>query len=156
MFEDVSLGMGDTLGEHLFTEEDIIRFGRLYDPQPFHVDAEAAKASPYGGLIASGWQVAAIWMKLTVAYQTRRGAEDIATGRRPGRLGPSPGFRNMVWARPVRPGDRLTYSFAISGLRESASRPEWGLVEMKNGAVDVNGTQVFAFDGLVFWERRRS
>jgi acyl dehydratase len=156
MFEDLSIGQGDRLGDHLFTTEDILRFAQAYDPQPFHVDEEAARRSHFGGLIASGWHVAAVWMKLTVAYQVRQAERILSEGGRPGRLGPSPGFRNMVWKRPVRPGDRLSYRYEIANLRESASRPGWGIVEMRNGADDQSGAEVFAFDGTVFWEKRAS
>ena len=70
-FEDIPLGVKITLGSYTFTEENIIAFGKRYDPQPFHVDKEAALRSAYGGLIASGWHTAAVWMKLMMAHRAR-------------------------------------------------------------------------------------
>ena len=66
-WEDVVVGSRRDLGSYTFTEEEIIRFGRKYDPQSFHIDPEAAKNSMFGGLIASGWHTAAVWMKLAIA-----------------------------------------------------------------------------------------
>ena len=68
-FEDIPLGGKTVLGSYSFTEENIIKFARQFDPQPFHIDAQAAKDSPYGGLTASGWHTAAVWMKLMVAHR---------------------------------------------------------------------------------------
>ena len=153
-YDDVPLGYRDELGSFTFTAPDIKRFAAQFDPQPFHMDEEAAARSHFGGLIASGWHVAAIWMKLMVAYQKAMFAKAHAQGQRFGRLGPSPGFRNMVWALPVRAGDELTYRWEITAKKESASRPQWGLVTMHNRASNQNGEEAFRFDGVVFWERR--
>jgi acyl dehydratase len=147
-FEDVELGKARELGSFTFTAEEIKRFARRYDPQPFHIDEEAAAKSHYGGLIASGWHVAAVWMKLTVASRSR---SDPAP-----RLGPSPGFRNMGWLKPVRAGDTLAFFSEPVDKKTSASRPQWGLVMMKNGARNQAGDLAFRFDGVVFWERRPS
>ena len=153
-FEDVIVGSTSRLGSFTFTEENILAFARIYDPQPFHIDKRAAEASPYGGLIASGWQVAAIWMKLNVAYLQAVAAAAIEKGEPVGRLGPSPGFRNMVWARPVRPGDTIAYVTTIAGKKESGSRPGWGIVSIDNEGTTQTGERAFAFEGAVFWERR--
>lgn len=153
-FEDVVIGARTELGSILFTAVDIVRFARAYDPQPFHVDEAAAEDSHFGGLVASGWHVAACWMKLMVAHLAAEEARAIAEGRTPVRLGPSPGFRAMVWARPVRPGDELAYFTQVAGTKPSASRPGWGLVSMLNGAVDAHGATVFSYDGVVFWPLR--
>ena len=93
-FEDFKIGSKMELGSYTFTEEEIIRFARKYDPQPFHVDPEAAKNGPYGGLIASGWHTSATWMKLMIALRqsTPRPAEDDSP-----QGGPSPGFFDMRW-----------------------------------------------------------
>jgi acyl dehydratase len=144
-FEDVELGRANELGSFTFTAEEIKRFALRYDPQPFHIDEEAAARSLYGGLIASGWHVASVWMKLTVASRARIGAA---------RLGPSPGFRNMGWLKPVRAGDTLAFFSEPVEKKTSASRPQWGLVMMSNGARNQAGDLAFRFDGVVFWERR--
>jgi len=154
MFEDLAIGMGDGLGDFTFTAGEIKRFALRYDPQPFHVDEVAAARSHFGGLVASGWHVAAVWMKLTVGYHERQRREAEAVGRVVGRLGPSPGFRDMRWAKPVRAGDSLTYRFEIASLKTSASRPAWGIVGMHNTASNEAGEEAFSFEGVVFWERR--
>ena len=153
-FEDVKLNQRVTLGSYTFTEENIIAFARAYDPQPFHIDKEAAESSPYRGLIASGWHTAAVWMKLMNAHRVRSGAEAARTGAGAPNLGPSPGFRNLVWAKPVYAGDTIRYRSTIAGTRASASRPGWGLAFHRNNGVNQNGDEVFSFDGAVFWQRR--
>ncbi|MFC2250096.1 MaoC family dehydratase [Labrys portucalensis] len=153
-FEDLAIGDTDEIGAFTFSAENIKRFAVLYDPQPFHVDEAAAEASHFGGLVASGWQVAAVWMKLLVAHQEVEIARARQLGKPVVKLGPSPGFRNMVWAKPVRAGDTLRYSVEITGKKESASRPEWGIVSMQSSALNQHGEQAFRFEGTVFWERR--
>jgi acyl dehydratase len=153
-FEDLTPGETVDLGTHRFSAEDIKAFARLYDPQPFHLDEDAAKASHFGALCASGWHTAAIWMKLVVEHHMRSAQEAINTGRRPARLGPSPGFRDLKWLRPVYAGDVLCYTSTIVKLTPSTSQPGWGVVSMANGAENQDGVQVFAFQGVVFWERR--
>ncbi len=153
-FEDLAIGDTDEIGAFTFSAENIKRFAGLYDPQPFHVDETAAEASHFGGLVASGWQVAAVWMKLLVAHQEVEIARARQLGKPVVKLGPSPGFRNMVWARPVHAGDTLRYSVEITGKKESASRPEWGIVSMLSSALNQHGEQAFRFEGTVFWERR--
>jgi acyl dehydratase len=153
-FEDLAIGDTDEIGAFTFSAENIKRFATLYDPQPFHVDEAAAEASHFGGLVASGWQVAAVWMKLLVAHQEVEIARAHQLGKPVVKLGPSPGFRNMVWARPVRAGDTLRYSVEVTGKKESASRPEWGIVSMLSSALNQHGEQAFRFEGTVFWERR--
>jgi len=152
-FEEIVEGRRTELGSVLFTADDIKRFAMAYDPQPFHIDEVAAGESHFGGLIASGWHVAATWMRLTVANWNRLADEAKRAGRPQARLGPSPGFKNMVWAKPVRPGDELAFFSQVVGKKASASRPGWGLVMMLNGAVDQGGETAFKFDGVVFWER---
>jgi acyl dehydratase len=153
-FEDFVIGSREELGRFTFSVEAIKSFARLYDPQPFHIDEKAAAKSHFGGLIASGWHVAAIWMKLTIAHQERLQRQARAAGLPAASLGPSPGFRDMVWAKPVRPGDNLTYWLGVTGKKESASRPGWGIVMMRNEAINQRGELAFRFDGVVFCKRR--
>jgi acyl dehydratase len=153
-FEDLAIGDTDEIGAFTFSAENIKRFAIAYDPQRFHVDEAAAEASLYGGLIASGWQVAAIWMKLLVAHQETEVARAQSLGKPVVKLGPSPGFTNMIWAKPVRPGDTLRYTVEITAKKESGSRPEWGIVSMLSSAMNQHGEQAFKFDGVVFWEKR--
>ena len=148
-WEDVVIGSRRDLGSYTFTEEEIIRFGRKYDPQSFHVDPEAAKHSMFGGLIASGWHTAAIWMKLAIAERERsRGTSPLL------RAGVSPGFEDMKWLKPVRPGMTVRFSSEITGKKELASRPELGLVLSRNKGHDEDGDLVFRFTGKGFVQRR--
>ncbi len=153
-FEDIVIGETVSLGSHTFTPEAIIAFARDFDPQPFHLSEEGAAASHFGRLCASGWHTAAIWMRLMVDWRERQAREAETRGEPVGRLGPSPGFRNLVWSKPVYAGDTITYSATATEARPSASRPGWGLVFQRNEGVNQHGERVFAFDGCVFWERR--
>jgi acyl dehydratase len=150
-FEDVAVGDVAVLGSYEFTPDEIKRFARRYDPQVFHLDEAAAAASHFGALCASGWHTAAAWMKVTIAYQERLAAQARAAGRLVAVLGPSPGFRDLKWLKPVYAGDVLTYQSRITGKRVSASRPGWGLVTQDNSAVNQKGELVFAFTATVFW-----
>jgi acyl dehydratase len=151
-FEDVEIGARREIGLHCFTAEEIIAFAAPFDPQPFHTDAVAARASAFGALCASGWHTAAAWMMLTVAAR-KRGATPASGAAQP-RLGTSPGVRNIAWRKPVFAGDVLSYASITTDKRATASRPEWGLVFHRNSAVNQHGEEVFSFDGCVFWERK--
>lgn len=153
-FEDLMVGETDELGSHTFTAEEIVRFARQFDPQPFHIDPEAAKDSLFGALCASGWHTASVWMKLMLAFREHVRADARAHGARAARLGPSPGFTNLKWLKPVYVGDTITYRSTLTGKRVSASRPGWGLVFHHNVGVNQKGEEVFSFEGAVFWERR--
>jgi acyl dehydratase len=152
--EDIKIGDRMELGSYTFTRDSIIDFARKYDPQPFHLDEEAGKKSLFGGLAASGWQTAAAWMKLMVAAQARENAERVARGEKPAVPGPSPGFRDLKWIRPVLVGDTVSYVSEITGLRESASRPGWGLAEMTSTGTNQRGEVVYSFVGTVFLPKR--
>jgi acyl dehydratase len=153
-YEDLVVGDRIDLGVLTFTEGDIIRFARAFDPQFFHVDPAAAKQSIFGGLIASGWHTGAAWMGRMVANRTASAAAALQRGERPARLGPSPGFRNLRWIKPVYAGDTIRYSTSIYETRASASRPGWAIVRHYNTGVNQRGETVFSFFGSVFWERR--
>ena len=148
--------IGDTVhyGSHTFTAEAIIDFASKYDPQPFHVDAAAAETSVFGGLCASGWHTAAIWMRLMVDAENRALAEFLAAGKPIGCMGPSPGFTDMRFLKPVRPGDTLTYSGVVTGVEDWRGRPKWGLMASHNEAHNQDGQKVFEFNGKVLVERR--
>ena len=139
------------LGPHVFTADAIMAFARAYDPQDFHLDPEAARRSHFGGLCASGWHTAAVWMKRMIATRTRDAALTAERGPVP-QFGSSPGFRDLRWLAPVYAGDTLTYTTTLTDKRASASRPGWGLATMRNAARNQHGTEVFAFTGMVFWQ----
>jgi acyl dehydratase len=148
-FEDIEIGARRDLGSYTFTEAEMIRFAKKYDPQPFHIDPEAARKSLYGGLIASGWHTAAIWMKLAVAGRmTETGDAKL------NRAGISPGFEDMRWLKPVRPGDTLYYSSEIVGKVDLKSRPTLGLVKSLNKARGADGSLYMSFVGKGFMMKK--
>jgi acyl dehydratase len=146
-FEDVVIGAKRVAGSHTFSEDEIVRFAQKYDPQPFHIDANAAKRGPYGGLIASGWHTVSMWMKLTLASNQLDGNSGTL------RAGVSPGFEDLRWLKPVRPGMTLTYSSEVIAKIELKSRPQWGIVKSRNEARDADGELVMTFVGKGFVER---
>jgi acyl dehydratase len=147
---------GDTVayGTHTFTAEAIKAFALTYDPQAFHIDEAAAERSVFGGLCASGWHTASVWMRLMVDRENRALAELLADGVPAGRMGPSPGFADMRFLKPVRPGDTLTYSGTVTGIEDWRGRPKWGLMLSSNQAHNQHGEKVFSFTGRVLVERR--
>jgi acyl dehydratase len=94
-------------------------------------------------------------MQRWVAHRAAMEAEAARLGQAPARLGPSPGFRNLRWSKPVYAGDTISYRSEITGLRPSASRPEWGLAFQRNSGTNQRGEEAFSFEGAVFLERRR-
>ncbi len=150
-FEDFPLNIKLTLGRYAFTEENIVAFARAYDPQPFHIDKDAAAKSPYGGLIASGWHTAAVWMKLMLEYRRTR----IAAGEQETQANyVSPGIRDLRWLKPVRPGTVLTYTNEPKAKLDWPSRPEFGLIEGWNEARDEKDELYYSFVNRVLIARR--
>jgi len=136
-------------GTMTFAAEDIVRFARKYDPQPFHTDPEAARHSVFGGLCASGWHTCAGWMKTYIAYRDAEMARLEAQGLTPPKLGPSAGFKKLQWLRPVYAGDSITYSIELVSSRPLASRPGTWLNLTINDGVNQNGDVVMRYDGTV-------
>lgn len=154
-FEDVILNVKTELGSWTFRADEIVRFARAYDPQPFHVDPIAAKASHFGGIVASGWHTAAIWMKLMIAHRDRMMATHPDTRSQPGlAAGVSPGFLDLKWLKPVRPGDTLHYATTPVEKIDLKSRPELGLIRALNTAHNEGGELVMSFKGQGFYPRR--
>jgi acyl dehydratase len=153
-FEDIVVGERFELGSHTFTADDIKRFATAFDPQPFHVDEAAAAKSHFGGLIAAGWQIVAVWMKLNIRELQRQNEERLAAGEPVAQMGPSPGFDELKWLKPVYAGDTISFSFEMTSKKESRSRPEWGIVNFRNAGVNQAGETVMTFNGHVFVERR--
>jgi acyl dehydratase len=142
-WEDFKVGDVSEMGQHTFTEQEIVAFGRQYDPQPFHVDAAAAKAGPYGGLIASGWQVCAVGMRL-VDEKFMNDSDSHG----------SPGIEKVRWLKPVRPGDTLRYRMTVVESRASESRPKIGLVKHLWEAFNQKDELVLTLEGWAFFGRR--
>lgn len=124
-FEDFPVGVRRELGSYAVTEEEILRFAKAYDPQPFHVDRAAGEASPYGGLIASGWHTCAMTMRV-LCDGFLLGAASIG----------SPGVDVLRWKRPVRPGDSLRVFATVLEANPSRSKPDRGVlvndIEVRN------------------------
>jgi acyl dehydratase len=146
-YEDITLGARQELGDYTFTADEIKRFARQFDPQPFHMDEDAAKQSHFGGLVASGWHTASIFMKL----QSRKINEIGADVRK---AGPSPGFRDLRWLKPVFAGDTLTYATEVVRKRELASRPQWGIVFTHVTAINQRSELVYEFEASVMFARK--
>jgi acyl dehydratase len=153
-FDDVRIGDTLDLGDHTFSREEIIRFAEKFDPQAFHLSEEGAAKTHFKRLCASGWHTASVFMKCWVATHKALDDAERAAGRTPARLGPSPGFEDLKWIKPVYVGDTLSYRRVVTGKTESRSRPHWGLVHSDMLAVNQDGKLVFAFKGTVFVERR--
>ena len=141
------IGATVTLGSHTFEPEAIKAFARKYDPQVFHVDEEAAKASVLGGLCASGWHTAATWMK----YNLQAGMDAEGwTGPGPvPEFGPSPGFKNLKWLKPVYAGETVTFTRTALSHRPIASRPGWRLLALHSDAFDSTSDKVLEFESAV-------
>ncbi|MBB6484296.1 MaoC family dehydratase [Rhizobium lusitanum] len=144
-----TIGERMEIGSHTFTPEGIVRFASRFDPQIFHMDAEAAKHSLFGGLCASGWHSCSVWMRNFVYFWKSETARLIEEGKTPPTLGPSPGFKNLQWLRPVFAGDTITYGLTLIASRPLASRPGWTLYTLVCDGSNQDGTQVLRFESTV-------
>src|SRR5437868_13310306 len=149
-FEDIEVGQRRELGSFTFTAESIKKFASQFDPQRFHLDEEEGRKSLFGGLAASGWHVAAVCMKLLVAEGQRRGAEAAARGEKVAIWGPSPGFRDLRWIRPVLAGDTISFASGIESKRLSDSRAGWGILLTRSGGVNQRGEDVYSIKATAF------
>lgn len=155
-FEDVVLGETFETGSYTFTEEEIIAFAKKYDPQPFHVDPQAARSHEFGGIVASGFHTGAIWMKLMIERRKKMLDEARARGEEPETRtgGASPGFLKMRWHGPVRPGDTITYTNTTWRRVEMKSRQDIGIIQSRSKGVNQKGELVFSFIGQGLYPRR--
>ena len=142
-FEDYQENTVFEMGPVFIEEDELIAFALRYDPQPMHIDPEAAKTGPYKGLIASGWQTCALVMgELVKNYFSPSSS-----------LG-SPGIDELQWLKPVRPGDRLTVRATILETKRSRSKPDRGLVRTLVEALNQQQEKVVSFKALNFMLRR--
>jgi acyl dehydratase len=153
-FEDIRVGERVVLGAHTFTAAEIKSFAVRFDPQPFHLEEEAAAQSPFGALCASGWHTVAIWMRFRIELIRREDDDRRARGEPIAKLGPSPGFRELKWLKPVFAGDTVTYASEVVEARPLNSRPGWGFIGASNTGTNQHGDLVFSFLGTGFVERR--
>jgi acyl dehydratase len=130
-FQDYVVGTTTEHGSIRVDEEELLDFGRRFDPQPIHVDRAAAAAGPYGGLIASGWHTCALMMRL-FAQEYLSPVSSLG----------SPGVDELRWLRPARPGDVLTLRTTVEETRLSRSKPDRGLVRTRAELHDGDGQVV--------------
>ena len=155
-FEDIEVGQRREWGSFTFTADGIKRFAAQFDPQRFHLDEQEGRKSLFGGLAASGWHVGSACMKLLVADGKRQASEAASRGEKVAIWGPSPGFRELRWIKPVLAGDTVSFASEVESVRSSSSRPEWGIVEARNTGVNQRGELVFSVLATAFVPRRKS
>lgn len=153
-FEDINVGDRSEVGSHTFTAEAIKAFARKFDPQPFHLDEEAAARSHFKKLCASGWHTAAAGMRLVIDAHRKEEDDARARGEAVARTGPSPGIRNLRWLKPVYVGDTITYASQVIETRLT-SRPGYGLVVQEMIGTNQHGDVVYSAQGAGFVERRQ-
>jgi acyl dehydratase len=141
-FEDFTVGDTFEVGDYEVDADEIMDFGRRYDPQPFHTDAEAAKASIFGGLIASGWHTCAMSMRMLV--------DNVLSPTHS--LG-SPGVDEVRFLAPVRPGAHLRLRVTVVDVIPSESKPDRGVVRMRVETLE-GDARVLALVALGIWGRR--
>lgn len=141
-FEDFEVGDTTEYGSHTVTKEEIIEFAERYDPQPFHVDEQAAQESIFGGLIASGWHTAAVCQKMVIESPPK-------TASRGGR-----GVDELRWHLPVYPGDTLSITTEVLEKRVSDSFPNTGYVNLKVTGLNQNDDPVISWILIAMFEMR--
>ncbi|WEJ34415.1 MaoC family dehydratase [Devosia sp. SD17-2] len=153
-FENIVIDEAFPLGSHTFTEDEIIAFAKLYDPQYFHIDPEAAKHSHFGGIIASGWHTVSVGHRRMVDALDAEAERLRTLGEEPGVSGPSPGVNSMDFKVPVRPGDTVSYELVVTGRRPSNSLPGWGLLFNRLTATNQRGELVYRAELVGFSKLR--
>ncbi|MCG2594970.1 MaoC family dehydratase [Ramlibacter sp. XY19] len=142
-WEDLAPGSVRELGTTSVTAPEIKEFAAKYDPQPFHLDEEAGRQSLFGGLCASGWQTAALAMRLTVDNMLRHAASK-----------GSPGLDSLRWLKPVYPGDQLSLRHTILEAKPMRKRPDTGLVRSRWELFNQDGAKVLEMEGWGMFGRR--
>lgn len=142
-YEDIETGTVRELGTTSVTREEVLEFAEKYDPQPFHLDDDAAEETIFGGLIASGWQTVGLVMRLLVDEHLNDYA---SMGAR--------GVDELRWHKPVRPGDTLSAELEFVEKRPSESNPRIGHVRNRVNARNGDGEEVISWVGLAMYERR--
>ena len=142
-WEDFPAGHRMAFGAYPVTKEAVIDFAQRYDPQPFHLDEEAARGSLFGGLCASGWHTCAMAMRMMCDEYLLEAAS----------LG-SPGIDELRWLKPVFPGDTLGMRMEVLQARPMASRPQVGLVQTRWELHNQHGEPVMTMQGWGMFRRR--
>lgn len=126
--DDLTAGDRFTGGPVTVTEEDIVAFARQFDPQPFHLDPEAARDSVFGGLAASGWHTAGLTMRMIVTGDGALAGGFVGMG-----------VEDIRWPKPTRPGDVLRIESEILEVRVSAKRPDRGIARVRTTTLNQDG-----------------
>jgi acyl dehydratase len=142
-FEDFYPGQEIDLGKRAVSEQEIVAFATQFDPQPFHIDHEAAAGSIYGSVIASGWHTCSMMMRMVVDGLMAKASS----------MG-SPGVDNVRWLRPVRADDTLHVLYQTREVRASNTKPDRGVVWSKWIATNQHGEQVCTIEGMGMFARR--
>jgi acyl dehydratase len=142
-FEDFAVGQRFRSGTIEITAERIKSFAAEFDPQPFHLDEDAARESLFGGLAASGWHTAAVTMRLLVDSDLKPAGGTIGAGG-----------EDLRWPRPVRPGDVLRIEAEVTEMRASRSRPELGIVKIRLTTFNQRGEPVQISSPVLMVRRR--
>ncbi len=140
-YEDIEVGTTRSFGTYEVTRDEVMDFAAKYDPQPFHLDDEAAAETHFGRISASGWHTCAMTMRMMVENMKTEATASLG----------SPGVDNLRWVRPVYPGDTLRCETEVLEKRRSASRPEMGLFKSRNRTFNQDGDLVLEMvsNGLV-------
>ena len=141
--EDLAAGQKYGSGRLKVEVERVKSFAAEFDPQPFHLDEAAARDTLFRGLAASGWHTAALTMRLLVEGELRPAGGIIGAG-----------FDELLWPRPVRPGDELRVESEVLEVRPSKSRPEQGLVKLRTTTYNQDGEAVQISVGNLVVQRR--
>lgn len=141
-WEDFHVGDVREFGAMTLRREDIVDFARRFDPQPFHLDAEAGAKTHFGGLVASGWHTASLMMRMLVQHFIPRASS----------LG-SPGIDELRWLRPVRPGDRLRARLTVIEVKPSRSKPDRGVLHQRTEVLNQHGETVMTCLGMGMYLR---
>jgi acyl dehydratase len=153
-FEDREIGEIFDLGRHTFSKDSILAFASAWDPQPFHLDEAAARASLFGALSASGWHTACLYIRSLVAARQEASRAAAAAGVQLAAYGPSPGFKNLAWPRPVGVGDTVEYRARLADKIDLKSRPHRGLLILRSEGRNQKGEVVFGITSQILCERR--
>jgi acyl dehydratase len=137
-FEDIEVGTKSSFGHYEVTREEVIAFALKYDPQPFHLSDEAAAATHFGRLSASGWHTCAMTMSMVVANLEAHSQAGLG----------SPGIDELRWLKPVYPGDTLRCETEILEKRPSQSRPEMGSFRSRMTVLNQNDVPVMTFTSI--------
>jgi acyl dehydratase len=142
-FEDVEVGQTKRFGRYEVTAGEIIEYARRFDPQPFHLDPDAAKQSMFGGLIASGWHTGAMFIRMVCEHAVPGTATTGALG-----------FDDLKWLKPVRPGDVLSVETRIKEKIDQPGRRGVGTVKIEGRVLNQRDEAVMTLTSLVLYQRR--